>query len=206
MKRPEFEKLLADKHKLVHAIREKAHRVHHLVNQHYDGNLPYGHHLDMVVEQVEEFGHEAVETEAEFEAMIFGAYFHDAIEDARLTYNDLKAVAQMMLKPEAVMPAIEIAYALTNEKGRTRAERAGAAYYAGIRSTPFAPLVKFADRLANALYSVSHSGKELPGRMHHIYAKELPHFLASVVDNASSDMRLRVPQPMIDRLIAILSK
>ena len=39
-------------------------------------------------------------------------------------------------------------YALTNEKGRTRAERAGVKYYEGIRAVPYAPMVKLADRMA----------------------------------------------------------
>ena len=48
----------------------------------------------------------------------------------------------------------EIAYALTNEKGRTRTDQANEKYYEGIRSTKYAPMVKYADRIANLRYSV----------------------------------------------------
>ena len=50
--------------------------------------------------------------------------------------------------------AAEIVYALTNEKGRTRAERAGVKYYEGIRAVPYAPMVKLADRMANVRFSL----------------------------------------------------
>ena len=43
---------------------------------------------------------------------------------------------------EQCITAAEIVYALTNDKGRTRKERAGEHYYAGIRETPYAPFVK----------------------------------------------------------------
>ena len=58
---------------------------------------------------------------------------------------------------EFVIVSTEIAYALTNEKGRTRAERANEKYYEGIRSTKYAPMVKYADRIANLRFSVMNS-------------------------------------------------
>jgi len=65
--------------------------------------------------------------------LFFGGYYHDSIEDARLTYNDVMKVARNMMTEEQALMATEIVYALTNEKGRTRAERAGEKYYQGIR-------------------------------------------------------------------------
>ena len=79
--------------------------------------------------------------------MFFGAYYHDSIEDARLTYNDVIRIAKRWMDDEQALIATEIVYALTNDKGRTRAERAGEKYYQGIRETAFAPFVKLSDRL-----------------------------------------------------------
>ena len=64
--------------------------------------------------------------------------------------------------------ATEIVYALTNEKGRNRHERANEKYYAGIRDTMYAPLVKACDRLANYNYA-----KETHSRMVSCYEKEM---------------------------------
>ena len=73
--------------------------------------------------------------------------------------------------------AAEIVYALTNDKGRTRAERAGERYYAGIRQTPFAPYLKMCDRLANLRHSTLFYPRQ---RMAEVYAQEMPHFLESI--------------------------
>ena len=71
--------------------------------------------------------------EATEETILAAALFHDAIEDARLTYNDLKKLLTRLRDEHNLLldatAAAEIVYALTNDKGRTRAERAGAAYY-----------------------------------------------------------------------------
>ena len=56
--------------------------------------------------------------------VLFGAYFHDSIEDARLTYNDVMKIAKKLMSDEQAFLATEIVYALTNEKGRNRHERA----------------------------------------------------------------------------------
>ena len=75
-----------------------------------------------------------------------------------MTYNDVKKVAGSMLTEEQALMATEIVYALTNDKGRSRAERAGEKYYQGIRETPYAPFVKLCDRLANITYSCAGEG------------------------------------------------
>ena len=91
--------------------------------------------------------------------------------------------------------AAEIVYALTNDKGRTRAERAGEQYYAGIRETPYAPFIKLCDRMANMSYSFTHDN-ESNMAMRRIYSRELPHFLACI-DAGSSDSRLSLPSDMV---------
>ena len=99
--------------------------------------------------------------------------------------------------------AAEIAYALTNDKGRTRAERAGEKYYQGIRETPYAPFVKLADRLANISHSFTHSN-ESNAHMKIVYANELPHFLEAINPH-SDDTRFALPQAMIDELHRLTS-
>lgn len=65
----------------------------------------------------------------------------------------------------------ELAYACTNEKGRTRQERANDKYYEGIRNTKYATFVKLCDRIANVEYSLS-----TKNRMFDMYKKEQKHF------------------------------
>lgn len=136
MERSEFLLLMEKYAERIENIRQSAHELHRSVNQLYGSNHPYGYHLDMVVDGVRDFGHLVCACEDDVIPMFFGGYYHDSIEDARLTYNDVMATARLMMKEEQALMATEIVYALTNDKGRTRAERAGEKYYKGIRETP----------------------------------------------------------------------
>ena len=141
MERKEFESYLKKYADQIEAIRQSAHKLHQSVNQTYGEDLPYGYHLDMVVQGIRDFGHLVCAREEDVLPLFFGGYYHDSIEDARLTYNDVMKVARGFLSEEQAVMATEIAYALTNDKGRSRAERAGEKYYQGIRETPYAPFV-----------------------------------------------------------------
>ena len=181
---------------LVESIRKRAFDIHADVNQHYDRVHPYGFHLQMVADFTCRFVAEICPDPADLPAVIFGAYFHDSIEDARLTYNDVLRIAESFLPHSTALMAAEIAYALTNEKGRTRAERADDRYYAGIRTTAYAPLVKMADRLANASYSTSGSNTK-NHMMASVYAREKRHFMQAVgADGPWDDIRLSIPSDM----------
>ena len=96
---------------------------------------------------------------------------------------------------EQAFSAAEIVYALTNDKGRTRAERAGEHYYQGIRETPYAPFVKLADRLANTTYSFTHANQSNT-HMREVYQQEQPYFLTAISTNVD-DIRFSLPQDMI---------
>ena len=99
---------------------------------------------------------------------------------------------------DQALMATEIVYALTNDKGRTRDERAGEKYYAGIRSTPYAPFMKLCDRVANITFSCS--GKDADNqRMKEVYKKEVPHFLQEINPH-SSDIRFAVPADLVEQL------
>lgn len=165
----------------IDGIRQEAHDLHQSVNQTYGDELPYGFHLDMVAEGVSNFGHLVCACEDDVVPLFFGSYYHDSIEDARLTYNDVMQRARRWMTEEQALMATEIVYALTNDKGRTRAERAGEKYYKGIRETPYAPFVKLCDRLANVTYScLCSEDLSANSRMREVYKQEMPHFLHAI--------------------------
>lgn len=179
----------------IEEIRWSAHKLHQSVNQVYGKNLPYGFHLDMVADEAREFGYLVCEKEDDVVPLLFGAYYHDSIEDARLTYNDVMKVARQYMSGDQALMATEIVYALTNDKGRTRAERAGERYYAGIRETPYAPFMKLCDRVANITFSCSEKDADNL-RMKEIYKQEIPHFLTSINPH-SDDPRFAVPSELV---------
>jgi len=211
MDRKQFEDYLNTHKAETELMRQQAWNLHESVNQHYDKVHPYGYHLSMVAHEVESYGHEVVEDEKDILPLVFGAYYHDSIEDARLTYNDVKRAARgLALEGQGVMDerqallAAEIVYALTNDKGRTRQERAGAHYYQGIRETPYAPFVKLCDRSANMTYSFAGTDKE-NNHMHEVYQREWPHFIEAITA-ASDDPRLTLPQDLIDSIERLLAQ
>jgi len=186
----------------IEEVRDRAHLLHESVNQQYDKKHPYGFHLDMVADSVFKYGHLICQNEHDVLPLFFGAFYHDSIEDARMSYNDVTKAARLFMDDDQAYMAAEMVYALTNEKGRTRAERAGERYYQGIRETPYAPFLKLADRLANTTYSFTHSNKENV-HMKDVYRREMPHFLEAI--NAhSDDLRFGLPQIMIDEIYKLL--
>jgi hypothetical protein len=156
----------------------------------------------MVVDEVYKYGHEVCAGEQDVLPLFFGAYFHDSIEDARQSYNDVKAQALTFMNDEQALMAAEIVYALTNEKGRTRAERAGEKYFLGIRETPYAPFVKLADRFANTTYSYT-CCNALNARMKDVYRSEFPQFLAAIT-SPHGDLRYSLPQDMVEELKSVV--
>ena len=202
MTREEYEALMTKYAQQIEHIRKMAHELHQSVNQTYAGILPYGFHLDMVVEGVRNYGYLVCVREEDVLPLFFAAYYHDSIEDARLTYNDVLRLARNEMTEEQALMATEIVYALTNDKGRTRAERAGEKYYQGIRETPYAPFVKLCDRLANITYSCTGEGNK-GTRMKEVYKGEMPHFLPAINPH-SDDPRLAVPVEVVEALAEIL--
>ena len=187
---------------VINEIRNDAHALHASVNHAYDRIRPYGFHLDMVVNWIRKYIGEVCENEQDVLPIYFAAFYHDSIEDARLTYNDVMKTARLLMDEEQALLATEIVYALTNEKGRNRAERANEKYYEGIRETPYAPFVKLADRLANTSYAFS-KGTADSLRMSKVYREELPGFL-DALKVEGTDMRFRLPEAMVEELWEII--
>ena len=203
MTQEEFQAFREKYAKQIEEIRLAAHQLHQSVNQVYGDDLPYGFHLDMVAESVNSYGYLVCAREEDVVPLYFGSFFHDSIEDTRQTYHDvLKRARKWMTEDQALM-ATEIVYALTNDKGRTRAERAGEKYYEGIRQTPYAPFVKLCDRLANVTYSCSVDNGRQGNRMREVYKEEMPHFLPSLSSN-SEDPRLQSPFDVVIALAEVL--
>lgn len=134
---------------------------HRRVNQKYGDGLPYSVHLNDVNKYVKKYIY--LIPEEYHRDVILAAWGHDLIEDTGLTYND---VLKVLGKNVA-----DIIYALTNEKGKNRAERANDKYYKDIKSNKLALFVKLCDRLANMTYSK----KEGHG-MYKKYMQENPNF------------------------------
>jgi (p)ppGpp synthase/HD superfamily hydrolase len=160
---------------------------HTKTNHWYDQYLPYEFHLRMVAQVAKDFIHlisNKNDGESSFrENIITAAYGHDLIEDTRVSYNDVKEVLGHQ--------AADIIYAVSNEKGKNRKERANEKYYEGIRNTPGAVFVKLCDRIANVQYS-----KMTKSRMFEMYKKENDHFIDSLGGHPHHELH-----PMIGYLI-----
>lgn len=175
MKKEEFVAFINANKELIEQIKERVRVLHDIdCNQKY-GDKPYSYHLNMVADAAMEYGHLVCFEEKHIIPIIFGAYFHDSIEDARVTYNDVTKIAKEYMDSNQALMAVEIVYALTDEKGRNREERGSAKHYEDIRNTLYAPFVKWCDRYANFKHSI-----EVGSRMAKVYWKEMPLFLAKL--------------------------
>ena len=156
---------------------------HRKTNHFYDTYLPYEFHLRMVYQVGQDFKH-LLDDKLDYytgetyrgpkqdqvtmqEACLVAAWGHDLIEDCRVSYNDVHT--------HLGQEAADIVYAVTNEKGKNRAERANEKYYQGIRETPGAVFVKLCDRIANVQYS-----KMTKSRMFEMYKKENDNFIVQL--------------------------
>ena len=205
MLRATFLDLMKAQEATLTAIACAARDLHDSVNQKYNATLPYGYHLDMVARYAVDYGHEVLADAADLLSLLFGAYFHDSIEDARLSYNDVTRRAAAFMNDAQAYMAAEIVYALTNDKGRTRSERAGERYYAGIRATPYAPFVKLCDRAANTAFS-ARAADGGNSRMSKIYANEWPHFLAAIRVDRPADVRFTLPTALIAHVEGLMRR
>jgi (p)ppGpp synthase/HD superfamily hydrolase len=190
MKREDYLKLVDKNSKTLMDMFMDAHAVHASVNQLYDGTIPYSYHLDQVGGVALKYGDLIVKDENDLKAMVFAAYFHDSIEDARLTYNDVVKKAKAYMDDETAVLAAELVYALTNEKGKNRAERESDKYFEDMKKIYGAPYLKFCDRIANMRHA-----RMTKSSLFKKYKQELPGFIARIGDY--------VPEEMLDELKAI---
>lgn len=133
---------------------------HEKTNHKYDGQ-PYAVHLQMVHDVAKGYIHLIPLTKEE--VVLAACWAHDVIEDCRQTYNDVKK----MLGSEVA----DIVFACTNEKGKTRKDRANDKFYRELNEVPYANFVKICDRIANMRYSLAKGSQ-----MALMYAKERKRF------------------------------
>lgn len=157
---------------------------HRKTNHLYDKIIPYEYHLNMVVKEVHRhyeiakntpmtdeqhekmpIGRLGLNVFSQLEVLVNGAWGHDLIEDTRTNYNDIIAAG-------GGTEVAEIIYALTDDKGKNRAERGNEEHYKRLVVVPGAAFVKFCDRIANVRYS-----KFAESSMYDKYKKENPDFM-----------------------------
>jgi hypothetical protein len=156
---------------------------HTKTNHFYDQYLSYEFHLRMAYQVGRDFKHLLDDLKDYYSgdnfkrsnedpitlrtACLRAIWGHDLIEDTRASYGDVKN--------HLGQEAADIIYAVTNDKGKTRGERAGDKYYQGIRDTPGAVFVKLCDRIANVQY-----GKMTKSHMFEMYKNENINFMISL--------------------------
>lgn len=154
--------------------REEARKLHESVNQKY-GGYPYILHLDAVFAVYKEFKDEAPDFMLESvyykkdKIYTQACYYHDSIEDCRVTPNDL------INDHKLHMQAVHIVFGLTNEKGWKRDDRANDKYYKEMRNIVGATFVKMCDRIANVRFS-----RMMGSGMYEKYKTENENFMEKV--------------------------
>lgn len=112
----------------------------------YNDEVPYVDHLADVFAVIQRFGLD------EDEQIATAAWLHDAIEDTRTSYNDIKA--------RFGVDVAELVYAVTDERGRNRKERHDKTYPKIKAFGNKAVQLKLADRIANVEYGSATGGKQ----------------------------------------------
>lgn len=111
--------------------------------QTYEDDTPYDFHLQKVVDVLAMFGR----TDPVY---VCAGYLHDILEDTRKSYRDVN--------DRFGEDVAELVFAVTNELGRNRKERAEKTY-PKIVQTPGALILKLADRIANVQHGLITGGK-----------------------------------------------
>lgn len=149
---------------------EWAYNQHDVVcNQKYDKVMPYSQHLRFVKAQCVKFQWLLDIERDEYSLARMAVAGHDLIEDARITWNDLRQMVG-----EEVADAI---YACTELRGKTREERHGPEYFEGLKNSRIGLFVKLCDIIANVTYSIL-TGSSMLNK----YKKEFPNFNATLSD------------------------
>jgi hypothetical protein len=151
-------------------------------NQKYNDTLPYSFHLNLVAEQAKKWKYlikdEYIENpqncfsddEKLFDIVLYGAWGHDLIEDARVTYNDIKNTNYLGNIVASTLLA-DIIYACTELRGKNRDERHGHEYIQGLKENKLGLFVKLCDISANIGFGILTNSTMVDK-----YRKEFPKF------------------------------
>jgi (p)ppGpp synthase/HD superfamily hydrolase len=140
-------------------------------NQKYNESHPYSFHLELVYQQAIKFENLIPVDDPYYSVTLAACYGHDLIEDARVTYNDIKNYSGSEL-------LADIIYCCTEEKGRNRKERHNDKYYTELMQNDLAVFVKLCDIIANVKYSLL-TNSSMFGK----YKSEFPKFAKLVLEN-----------------------
>jgi len=159
---------------------------HNAINHVYDSKgavpLPYTFHLDLSAKVLEKpelqmdgiFQFLKDKFNIKQSEIIKALYAHDLLEDvpSRVSYNDLLKAPGIDSDGDNKVTIANLVFAVTNNTGKTRKERANWEYYEKIRNTPGATVIKMGDRIANVEYGL------LTNNFHSVgmYRNEYPDF------------------------------
>lgn len=186
------------------------HRHDIYCNQTYDQTLPYSFHLKCVDKNVMHYGVNKIDSDEGYSLMVSRmiAIGHDLIEDARMTYNDIKNVIsgfdgftqeyQRAYVHERVADGI---YCCTNVRGKNRAERHGIEFTNTLLENSPATFVKLCDILANIRFSkLTQSG------MLKAYKKEFPIFEKQIWSKDQQINSYGIYRPLIAYVVGDIQK
>ncbi len=176
-------------HEIVSKTRDYAVNCHSRTNHEYGQGVSYETHLEMTYVNGVQFAHllKLEEDNTLLHRVLASCWTHDLIEDCRQSYNKVLDNCGFLIA--------EITYALTNEKGKNRAERGNDKYYAGITKNKFNVFVKLCDRLANVQYSFETGSSQLK-----MYREEHKEFVKRFEIGGYTEMF----KPMFDKLNSLL--
>jgi hypothetical protein len=169
-------------------VRDYAIRGHNKVNQKYGKDKPYSVHLEMIYETALDNLH--LIPIYMRDDVLAACFTHDLLENTFETYNNILNNTNIIIA--------ELTYALTNEKGRNRKEKANSKYYKGIRKTKYATFIKLCDRIANVEYS-----KNNKSSMFKKYKEENVYFIKQLSKRSFFDIFLFKKSEISDYSIMI---
>lgn len=136
------------------------------VNQFYDEGITYSFHTNVVLLQGEKFLHLITDNINKF-IVKCGLKGHDLIEDARLSYNDIKESLKKILIKNGILEfyhkdevekicvdIAEIVFLCTDYTGRNRKERKPNKLYEDLSKNKLATFVKICDIIGNIKYGL----------------------------------------------------
>lgn len=144
-------------------------------NQKYNKSLPYSFHLGLVSDRAKKFKH--LISDGDWLSVLYGAWGHDLIEDARVTYNDIKLFNFKIVNSrgqsvDIFLPSVaDIIYACTELRGKNRDERHGTEYIQGLKDNKLGLFVKLCDISANIGFGILTNSSMVSK-----YEKEFPKF------------------------------
>ena len=143
------------------------------VNQFYDEGITYSFHTNVVLLQGEKFLHLITDNINKF-IVKCGLKGHDLIEDARLSYNDIKESLKKILIKNGILEfyhkdevekicvdIAEIVFQCSDFRGMSREERKPIQYYNELSQNKLAIFVKISDIIGNVKYGLLTNSSKL---------------------------------------------